>query len=188
VYETARPGPGVLLPAGWVSVGYLLPRAEASLADEAFTADPSEMQQVGAALADLLLLPELCSPMPYSRPDGPEGAYPRWATTYYAEPPLGGQNKRWFVVSHDHFNAATGDAVCVRTTSNTDYSGPETPLIEGGTAMAVCPDVQTKAHRRFFLDSAGGLPQVRTDERRKVAFGLANYLGLQHFAADTPPR
>lgn len=170
------------LDAGWVSVGYLLPRAEASLEAEVFVADDPEMRAVTSELADLLLIPELTSATRYTPPEGPPGVYPRWATTYYAEPALGGENKRWLVVSHNHFNAGSGDALCVRTTSNTTYTGPEVPLIERGTAAAVCADIQTKAHRRFILDSDAELPQVTRAERRKVAIGLANYLGLQELA------
>lgn len=180
VFAEQSAGPAAQLDAGWVSIGYVLPRAEGSL-EEVFAADPDEMHKVSSELADLLLIPELCSKAPYTPREGPPGEYPRWATTYYAEPPLGGENKRWLVVSHDHFNAASGDAVCIRTTSNTSYVGPDTPLTEGGTAAAVCPDVQTKVHRRFDLESADGLPQITADERRKVAIGLANYLGLTRF-------
>lgn len=183
VFAEQPVGPAVQLDAGWVSVGYLVPRADGSLEEEVLAADPDEMYRVSSELADLLLIPELCSTSPYISPAGPPGEYPRWGTTYYAEPPLGGENKRWLVVSHDHFNAASGDAVCIRTTSNTSYFGPDTPLIEGGTAAAVCPDVQTKQHRRFDLESADGLPQITADERRKVAIGLANFLGLTQFAA-----
>lgn len=174
-------GPAVRLNRGWVSVGDLLPRAQGSLAEQVFAAEDDEMTLVGHGLADLLLIPELCTQGLYTPAAGPAGVYPRWGTTYYAEPPLGGENKRWLVVSHDHFNAATGDAICLRTTSNTSYDGPEAPLIEGGTAMAVCPDVQTKSHRRFDIASGSDLRQPSADERRKVAFGLANYLRLQPF-------
>jgi mRNA-degrading endonuclease toxin of MazEF toxin-antitoxin module len=178
--------PSVRIATGWVAIGSLIPRSAASLHDEVGDASPQEMHEVGAALADVLLIPELTTQGPYV-PASPAGSYPCWGATYDAEPPPGGQNKRWLVVSHDHFNAATGDAMCVRTTSNTSYHGPETPLIERGSAVAVCPDVQTKAHRRFDLASRDDLTQASADERRKVVLGLANYLKLQAFAGRPQP-
>lgn len=167
----------VAIDGGWVDPGVLVPRSAASLTDVRFEADERDMLTVGSAVADLLLIGELTTGG-YVAPGGPPGEYPRWGSVYCAEPPLGGQTKRWLVVSHDHFNRATGDVLCVRTTSNTSYAGPETPLIEAGFAVAVCPDVQVKAHRRFDLRSRAALPQPDAEDRRRVAIGLANYLHL----------
>lgn len=178
VLRSEPAGPAVRMSAGWVSVGDLVPRAAFSLQQTVFTATGDEMAAVSRELADLLLIPELLADPLYRQREIPGGSYPRWGATYYAEPPLGGQTKRWLVVSHDHFNAASGDAVCVRTTSNTSYAGPEVPLIEGGTAAAVCPDVQTKAHHRFDTGSLARVNQAMAAERRRVAIGLKNYLRL----------
>lgn len=179
---TSCPHPGaVAIDGGWVDPGVLVPRSVASLTDVRFEADERDMLTVGSAVADLLLIGELTTGA-YVAPAGPPGEYPRWGSVYYAEPPLGGQIKRWLVVSHDHFNRATGDVLCVRTTSNTSYAGPETPLIESGFAVAVCPDVQVKASRRFDLESRTALTQPDAGDRRRVAIGLANYLQLLRFA------
>lgn len=162
----------------WVAVGNLVRLPNADLEAELFAPEPEALAEVERKLADLLLLPELCATPPV-RPDSPErDDYPRWGRTYYAEPPLGGQVKRWLVVSHDWFNAAIGRALCVRTTSNTDLHGPELPYIQRGLALAVCPDAMTKRHERFDLDSASSLEQVSFDEMCKVAIGLANFLRL----------
>jgi hypothetical protein len=163
---------------GWVAIGNVVRLPSADLEAELFEPEADELDEVETKLADLLLLPELCGTPPV-RPGSPrQGDYPRWGRTYYAQPPLGGEVKRWLVVSHDWFNAASGRALCVRTTSNTDLHGPELPYIQRGLALAVCPDVMTKRHERFELDSASALPQASFDEMRKVAIGLANFLRL----------
>jgi hypothetical protein len=163
---------------GWVAIGTMVRLPTADLEAELFEPQPEALGEVETKLADLLLLPELCSTPPV-RPGSPrDGEYPRWGRTYYAQPPLGGQVKRWLVVSHDWFNAASRRAVCVRTTTRTGLHGPELPYIQRGLALAVCPDVMTKRHERFELDSAARLPQISFDEMPKVAIGLANFFGL----------
>lgn len=139
---------------------------------------PEHLEPVWENLADALLLPELLSESPHWPPDGPAGDYPRWGKIYYAEPPLGGQTKRWLVVSHDVHNHATARALCVRTTSNTSLQSFETPPIQRGLALAVCPDVIMKPHERFDLESPESLEQLEREEMVVVARALTNFLLL----------
>lgn len=184
VFEAPPHDRAVPVGPGWANIEVLTPRSAASLPSVAFEAGEEELDGVGRALADLLLIPELTTGG-YVAPEPPAGDYPRWGAIYYAEPPLSGQIKRWMVVSNDVFNASSDDVLCVRTTSRTDLQSPEIPLLQSGFAAAVCPDVQVKAQRRFDVASASELPQPDASDRRRVAYGLANYLRLQTFAGRT---
>lgn len=169
---------------GWADFEILTPRSVASLPSVVFETEEEELHEVGRALADLLLIPELITGT-YTAPAALPGDHPRWGTIYYAEPPLSGQIKRWMVVSNDVFNASTDDVLCIHTTTRTHLQGPEIPLLQSGFAAAICPDVQVKAQRRFDVASAARLPQPDAADRRRVAIGLANYLKLQAFAGRT---
>ncbi len=177
--------PSVEIAGCTVRVGDVIRLPSGDLEAPVFEASAVEMHIVGQQLADLLLLPEQCSRPPVLPSDGPPGAYPRWGRIYYADPPLGGQTKRWLVVSHDHFNAASGDAICVRTTSNTSLHADELPFIERGFALAVCPDLLTKRHERFETLSFQRLAQPLDDEMSKVAIGIVNFLSLYREAGFT---
>ena len=141
--------------------------------------DPGELAAIEDALAEILLLPELAGPLPTAPARGAvPGSHPLWGRTSYAGPPLGGEHERWLVVSHDAFNRTSGRALCVRTTSNLSLVGPDSPAIEGGRAAAICADVVSRAHGRFALGSALGLPQPAVQELSAAARGLVNALRL----------
>ncbi|MEJ7797972.1 MAG: hypothetical protein WKF42_05690 [Solirubrobacteraceae bacterium] len=173
--------------SGFVAVGRLVRVHILELEEPVLELDDTEQDAVDAALAELLLVKQLCAPEP-RRPGTPDvdHAYPRWGRIYYAEAALGGQIKRWLVVSHNYFNASTGYAVCVRTTSQVHLQGPSLPFIQRGFALAVAPDVQTKPHARFDLLSADHLEQVTFEELRPVVIGLANHLQLISFTGLRP--
>jgi mRNA-degrading endonuclease toxin of MazEF toxin-antitoxin module len=154
--------------------------ASARLTEELFALGDDELSAVERSLADLLMLPSICRPDPH-RPGSPrdvENEHPRWGRIYYAEPALGGQTKRWLVVSHDYWNAGSATALCVRTTSNDSYHSDVVPAIQRGFAYAVCPELQVKARARFDLASTAELPQASLDEMRAVGIGLANVFRL----------
>lgn len=179
-----RVGPAagrITLENGHADVGNIVNGETPELIEQLDAIDPDALAAVEDAVAGLLLLPELIA-NPDFAPGSPDGDYPRWGSIYYAEPPIEGQIKRWLVVSHNHFNAATGKAVCLRTTSNTSLKDMEAPYIELGLALAVCPDVVTKTHGRFDLSSLSILEQVRDGEMRRVAIALSNYLNLHRAA------
>lgn len=163
--------------AGFVAVGRPVRAHRLQLGEELYSLSAVEQNQVDEALAGLLLIPQMCSPDP-TRPGTPDGNYPQWGRIYYAEPPLDGQTKRWLIVSHNVFNAYSGFAVCVRTTSKLSLQGPMTPAIQRGFALAVATDVMVKRLDRFDLRSSGDLPQAEFSEMRNVAIGLANHLDL----------
>lgn len=171
----------VAINAGFVAIGRVVRLHALELGGKAWDLAPAEQARADEALASLLLIGQLCSADPI-RPGVPDGDYPRWGHTYCAEPPVGGQTKRWLVVSHNVYNAYSGLAVCVRTTSNTSLEGPVTPSIQRGLALAVAPDVMTKRVRRFDLSSAGALAQAEFSEMRKVAIGLGNHLELMRWS------
>lgn len=170
--------PTVTIGKRHVAFGELLRVPTAKLEREIVVPSEPHMDEVSERLADLLLLPELLSDPPRLPDAGDGGDYPRWGQIYYAEPPLGGQTKRWLVVSHDIHNRATGRVVSVRTTSNTALESFEAPCIQRGFALAVCPDVQVKGDERFDIPSAADLEQARGDEMVVVARALTNFLTL----------
>lgn len=169
----------------FVAIGRVVRVHRLELGDGLHSLTEAEQDRVDEALAGLLLIPQMCSPDPV-RPATPDGEYPKWGRIYYAEPPLGGQTKRWLVVSHNVFNAYSGLAVCVRTTSNTSLQGPTLPSIQRGFALAVAPDVMAKKLARFDLLSNATLSQVEFAEMRKVAISLANHLDLTKQAGLLP--
>jgi mRNA-degrading endonuclease toxin of MazEF toxin-antitoxin module len=154
--------------------------ASVRLTEELFALNAVDLNAVERSLADVLVLPSICRPDPH-RPGSPRDIadeYPRWGRIYYAEPPLDGQTKRWLVVSHDYWNAGSGTALCVRTTSNDHHQSDVVPAIQRGLAYAVCPELQVKARARFDLISAAKLPQASLAEMRAVGIGLANVFRL----------
>ena len=160
-----------------MAVGHLVRAHCLQLGEELLSLSAVEQNQVDEALAGFLFIPQMCSPDPI-RPARPNGDYPQWGRIYYAEPPLDGQTKRWLIVSNNVFNAHSGFAVCVRTTSNLSMQGPIAPAIQRGFALAVASDVMVKRLGRFQLRSSADLPQAEFSEMRNVAIGLANHLDL----------
>lgn len=138
-------------------------------------------------LAGLLLLPRLCpaTPIPPTRGEVP-AAFPTWGREFHVGPPLGGQDKRWIVVSHDAFNRATNSGICVRTTSNTSMTFPGiAPLIENGGAVAVCSDPHVRPVRSF--TPAGTRSQPSIADMSRIARCLTNHLGLFRVAGLASP-
>lgn len=137
------------------------------------------LEQVEDSLVGLLALQTVCVDPP-RRPGQPvhPSTYPTWSKTYYADPPVEGQRKRWLVVSHDYWNAAAGSVLTVRTTSNTWHQADTFPAIQRGLALACCPDLQVKDHQMFDLASVNALPQATVDDMRRAGFGLANHFVL----------
>jgi hypothetical protein len=183
VFDDSTPLHGVPLVRtswGWASPGHLVWSSCAALSDDLGPVSTEELVSVEDRLAEILLLTELARrvPVPPKRGQPPSSAHPLWGATYHAGPPIGGQNKRWVVVSHDHFNRATGRALCVRTTSNLSFRGPTSPQIERGGALAICDDVASRAQSRFDLASSSRITQSTVPELTAVARGLVNALQL----------
>lgn len=164
--------------AGFVTTGNLIRVPAPRLVDPVARLEETELDLVSQEVADNLLIPELCaSPPRFSETNSTDGVL-RWGRTYYAAPPLGGETKRWLVVSHNYFNRATKGAICVRTTSNTELSGPDIASIQRGFARAVCADLITTPPDRFDLESGANIEQVKPAEMVAVARALTNFLGL----------
>jgi len=172
---------------GWASPAELIWQPLVALGADGGPVASEHLTLLEDRLAEMLLLPELVPPAGVvpARQHLP-GRFPLWGRTYYSGPAIGGQVKRWVVVSHDVHNEATGRSICVRTTSNLSLQAPGiSPLVESGGAVAVCPDVVSKGHERYDLASAAGLPQSTSLELRKIARCLANALALHRAAGIT---
>lgn len=175
-----------LLPTrdGWASLAELIWQPLPALGTDSGPVASEHLEPLENRLAEILLLPELVPPtgVAPSRQDAPS-TFPLWGRTYYSGPEIGGEVKRWIVVSHDVHNEGTGRSICVRTTSNLSrQAAGMSPLVESGNAVAVCADVVSKGHERCDLESASRLPQSTGLEVRKIARCLVNALALQRAA------
>jgi len=113
----------------------------------------------------------LLTPAPRIPPPLGAGRYPVWGQIYLAGPPVQGERKRRVAVSPNAWNAISGMATFVRTTTSFDRHGPEFPQIQGGASRACCGDVTTFEHGRVLLAPRDQpVPQVVT-MRDMVAIG-----------------
>lgn len=156
-------------------VGYLTSRPRERLEEAIFTLSHDQVAQIGAALADLLAIRDLTAD-PASVPVAPSGTinYPRWSEVYYVGPPIVGQIKRYVVVSRDHWNAASGSAITVRTTSQQKNWGAAFPPIEAGAARACCGDATALPRPRFDFVRRPSPAVLDFDDMVNVARGLAD--------------
>jgi mRNA-degrading endonuclease toxin of MazEF toxin-antitoxin module len=161
-------------------VGFLTARPKDRLLEARFVLAPEQLAKVGAALGDVFGLPDLCATpaIPPSPVRGPVD-YPRWGEIYYAGPPIGGQTKRYVVVSRDHWNAASTSAVAVRTTSQPKAWGDAFPAIEGGAARACCGDATAIPRGRIDLVRRPFPPALDLDDMVRVGRGLLDVFDLE---------
>ncbi len=104
----------------------------------------AELAAVEDRLCEFLLMDQLLSATPRAqRPAAAPSAYPMWGEIYYAGASIGGETKRFVVVSPNRWNAASGLATAVRTTSRFKGTLDEFPLITRGAARACCGDITT---------------------------------------------
>lgn len=103
----------------------------------------AELDAVADRLAEFLQLPALLRGVgAVARPTGDTAAYPLWGEVYRG-PVLGGERKRFVVVSPSEWNRESGLAVGVRTTNQLKIDDLWFPAILGGTSRACCDDAST---------------------------------------------
>lgn len=132
-----------------------------------------------AAVEDRLVLflqlDRLVAPAPrIPRPVGDATRYPIWGDIYLAGPPVDGERKRRIVVSPNAWNAVSGLATLVRTTTAFKYDDVAFPQIQGGAARACCGDATTMVHGQIRL-SERERPEPRAAtmaEMTRLAKGL----------------
>jgi mRNA-degrading endonuclease toxin of MazEF toxin-antitoxin module len=156
-------------------VGYLASLPAERLLEARFVLSSDQLELVGDALADLLVLPELCE----TPPALPAPVPGRWGEIYYAGPPIGGQVKRFVVVSRDRWNARSGSAIVVRTTSQPKSWGTAFPAIESGAARACCGDAAAVPRARFDLTRRPRPAALDLEDMARVARGLADVFDLE---------
>ncbi|HEY8656322.1 MAG TPA: hypothetical protein VIN34_06270 [Candidatus Limnocylindria bacterium] len=129
-----------------------------------------ELDAVEERLAEFLQLPALLRGVgAIARPTGDTAAYPLWGEVYRG-PVLGGERKRFVVVSPSDWNRESGLAVGVRTTTQLKIDDLWFPPILGGTSRACCGDASTfplrewRLHRRDrpvpFTATAGDMAAI----------------------------
>lgn len=106
----------------------------------------AEMGRCEDALCRFLQIPLLLSSSVRLPPLLGEPTYPLWGEIYYAEPPIDDERKRYIVVSPNAWNAASGMATLVRTTSREKYESEMFPAIQGATTRACCGEATTVPH------------------------------------------
>jgi hypothetical protein len=139
----------------------------------------TDMTRVERALRDLLGFPTLFSPGP-ARPPTPPGpiAYPLWGDMHHVGPRIGGEYKRFVVVSVNEWNRADNSALFVRTTSKPKRPTVYFPHIENGRAQAACGDVTFFPSSAVHFHNRPPSPMVSTTDMIAIARGLEAVLGL----------
>lgn len=134
-----------------------------------------ELADLEERLCSFLQLPEILSGQRTLR--GPGGTYPLWSHIYYG-PAIQGEAKRFVIVSPDPWNAVSGMATGVRTTSQVRYNDLEFPRIEGGAARACCGDTTTISAGRYDLRRRPHPSVLSADDMIAVARGLVSVYDL----------
>lgn len=147
-----------------------------------YVCSPTEMDRVGAALADLFALEAVCREQRPPLPVG-ETKYPLWGEMYWAGDPVGDadERKRYVVVSNDTWNRRDTVASAVRLTSQRKGPGIEFPTI--GTGHACCGDVTTFNVGQIYTSprQRPTPPRLTTIEMARVAWGIVGALDLHAF-------
>lgn len=117
------------------------PHTQLGPVEAALTAD--ELDRCEDALCRFLQIPLLLGAGTRIPPVLGAVTYPLWGEIYDAEPPINGERKRYVVVSPNPWNAASGSATLVRTTSPVKRGSAAFPLIQGTAARACCGEATT---------------------------------------------
>jgi len=153
------------------------------LADEIRQLEPAELEVVEDGFARWLSLAELCREAP-ALPNSPAGEinYPRWGEVYYAGDPVGGETKRYVVVTSDEWNQGTAKndkkrVMAVRLTSK-GKSGAAFPALAGANAQACCGDAVAWPIGEFDLKGRPDPPRLGLPDMVSVAWGLVDAFAL----------
>ena len=166
-------------PALQARVGYLASLSRERLLEARFVLAPDQLAPVEQGLTDLLALADL-QRTPPETPSAPNGSvtYPKWSEIYYAGPVINGQRKRYIVVSRDHWNAAGGVAIGVRTTSQDKTWGAAFPRIESGAARACRGDATVFPMAGYDLEGRLNPASLEVSDMVSVARGIADVFDL----------
>ena len=140
-------GGGDILPVAlppvkaFVNPTMILALRHTALGEPLYTVSPSELRTIEEYLQATLALNGLRGVPPVA-PGSPPGLpdYPRWGNVYFG-PPLGGEVKRYVVVSADVHNQRVGRVLAIRTTSKVKRDSVSFPVIQGGGIQACCGDM-----------------------------------------------
>ncbi|MDO8465242.1 MAG: hypothetical protein Q7S46_08330, partial [Gallionella sp.] len=130
---------------------------------------PKELARCEDALCHFLQIPLLLGPAVRLPPVLGQPDYPLWGEIYYAEPPINDELKRYIVVSPNSWNAVSGTASLVRTTSQMKYDSELFPPIQNGAARACCGEATTVRHGMLRFGSRVRRPAPMTTTRPDMA-------------------
>ncbi len=147
------------------------PHPESPLGPPIASLTTAELGTLEELLCHFLQLPTLLGGVPTpSRPIGDASAYPVWGDLYRG-PVLGGERKRFIVISPNEWNRTSGLAVGVRTTTRLKIDDLWFPQILNGEARACCGDATTYGHSQWRLDRRERPIPFTTTTRDMVAVG-----------------
>ena len=162
--------------------GYPVAVERVALGDEIALADAEGLAAVEDVLCHVLRLAELLGPRPAPPLASTSAKCPRWSEIYRIHGMvIGGEAKRYVVVSENRWNEASETAVVVRTTTSMRRHGPEFPLIQEGVAKAACAEATTFRWEDFILDPRQ-LPRPRLlnlADMQQVARGIVETHALR---------
>lgn len=147
----------VELPEGHASAARLVsllvpPHPDSVIGPAVRALSAHELAALEDRLCAFLQLPALVgSPAPrIPGPVGAASAYPVWSEIYRG-PQAGAERKRFVIVSPNPWNAVSGVATAIRTTTSFKVDDAEFPEIQGGRARACCGDATTLGVDEFLL-------------------------------------
>jgi mRNA-degrading endonuclease toxin of MazEF toxin-antitoxin module len=141
----------------------------------------ADLDPLEELLCRFLQLPALLAGVPApSRPIGEASTYPVWGDIYRG-PVLGGERKRFIVVSPNEWNRTSGLAVGVRTTTQLKIDDVWFPAILDGKSRACCGDATTFSHSQWRLSRRDRPAPFTTATKDMVAIarGLADLYELE---------
>jgi len=144
--------------------------------------DATTLAAVEDRLCAFLQIPELLRPAPRPAPPlGDATRYAAWSEVHRAGPEVDGERKRRIVVSPNPWNAVSGMATFVRTTTSFAGHGDEFPQVQGGAGHACCGDATTFELRAVLLQRRDRpVPHSTTlHDMVAIARGLAVTHGLE---------
>ena len=139
-----------------------------------------ELDPLEELLCRFLQLPTLLAGVPApSRPVGDASTYPVWGDVYRG-PVLGGERKRFVVVSPNEWNRTSGLAAGVRTTTQLKIDDTWFPPILDGKSRACCGDATTLPHTQWRLARRDRPTPFTTSTKDMIAIarGLADLFDL----------
>jgi mRNA-degrading endonuclease toxin of MazEF toxin-antitoxin module len=137
--------------------------------------DDDSMHRLEQGLAELIDAQRLTTePLRAVRPPAGQLDYPQWGEIYYPKADrIGGEAKRYVVVSNDLWNSQKKSVLVARTTTQPKHPTDEFPLVAGGVAQVVCGELGAIRPSALDLDRRPrGQTRLGLKEMSSVVHGI----------------